>query len=164
MHIPSILFIITINCCCSPLIPHVVHPQYLDGPGIPGIGCWRNFFFGFFFRGNSLFRIVYLVTLVVSMISFRRISPSLPEISTDCALCVRLMVLFSSEAEKDELLARLQDSSANSISPSVPLIFIGDLLSAKRTRAINMARIRIVLFIYPKRSDSLPAYIRFAAW
>jgi hypothetical protein len=45
----------------------------------------------------------------------------------------------------------------------VPLIFIGDLLSAKRTRAINMARIRIVLFIYPKRSDSLPAYIRFAA-
>jgi hypothetical protein len=45
----------------------------------------------------------------------------------------------------------------------VPLIFIGDLLSAKRTRANNMARIRIVLFIYPKRSDSLPAYIRFAA-
>jgi len=106
---------------------------------------------------------VLLVTLVVSMISFRRISPSLPEISTDCVFCVRLMVLFSSEAEKDELLARLQDSSANSISPSVPLIFIGDLLSAKRTRAINMARIRIVLFIYPKRSDSLPAYIRFAA-
>jgi hypothetical protein len=39
----------------------------------------------------------------------------------------------------------------------VPLILIGDLLSAKRTRAINMARIRIVHFIYPKRSDSSPA-------
>lgn len=104
-----------------------------------------------------------MVTLVVFMISFRSISPSLPEIFADCALCVRLMVLFSSVAEKDELLARLSDNSANSISPSVPPIFIGDLLSAKRTRIINMARIRIVHFIYPKRSDSSPAYIRFAA-
>jgi hypothetical protein len=39
----------------------------------------------------------------------------------------------------------------------VPLIFIGDLLSANRTRTINMARIRIVHFIYPKRSGSSPA-------
>ena len=79
-----------------------------------------------------------MVTLVVFIISLRSICPS-------------------SKAERDELLAWLSDSSANSMSPLVPLIFIGDLLSAKRTRTINMARIRIVHFIYPKRFDSSPA-------
>lgn len=88
--------------------------------------------------------------------SFKISDPSLPEISADFALRERLMVLLTSMAAVDELLVELLVEllaiSLKSISPFMPPISIGDLLCAKRPRAINITRIRINRFIYSQRA------------
>ena len=92
------------------------------------------------------------VAFEVFIKSFKISDPSLPEISADCALRERSMVLLTSMAAVDELLVELLASSLKSISPFMPPISIGDLLCAKRARTINITRIRINRFMYSRQA------------